>query len=115
MIPARLPRRTVQDPAGYCVIYADRVRGMLNLEHYRNDGVLDAVIEGRTTAEVYTPALEENLISRLDHAAYIGRELARAEEALRTGQLYRQDAAPEVALCGCGPGGQCSPELPKEE
>lgn len=115
VISARLPMRTIQDPAGYCVIYADRARSLLSLEHYRNDGVLDSVIEGRTAAEVYTPAIEESLISRLDHAAYLGRELARAEETLRTGQPYRQDAAPEVALCGCGPGGQCSPEPPKEE
>lgn len=37
----------------------------------------------------------ENLgIERLDHAAYLGRELARAEQALLTGTVYIQDAAP---------------------
>ena len=99
VIPPHLPQRTVQDPAGYCVIYADCARGLLSLEHYRDDGVLDAIVEGRTPAEVYTPTLERGLISRLDHAAYLGRELARAEEALRTGRPYRQDAAPEVIRC----------------
>jgi tetrahydromethanopterin S-methyltransferase subunit A len=115
VIPPHLPQRTIQDPSGYCVIYADCARGLLSLEHYRNDGVLDAIVEGRTAAEVYTPALEENLISRMDHAAYLGRELARAEEALRAGQPYRQDAAPEAALCGCGSGRQCSPKPSEEE
>ena len=34
------------------------------------------------------------LVSRLDRAAYLGRELARAEHAMLTGGPYRQDAAP---------------------
>jgi len=114
VIPPHLPERTIQDPSGYCVIYADSARSLLSLEHYRNDGVLDAIVEGRTPAEIYTPTLERGLISRLDHAAYLGRELARAEEALRTGRQYRQDAAPEAAACGCGTKGRCSPEMQED-
>jgi tetrahydromethanopterin S-methyltransferase subunit A len=94
-IPGYLPRRMASDPAGYFVVYADRSRDLLSLEHYRNDGVLDAVIEGKSAAELFTPAIDRGLISRLDHAAYLGGELARAEESLRTGQIYIQDAAPE--------------------
>lgn len=94
-IPGYLPKRMVSDPAGYFVIYADRFRGLLSLEHYRNDGMLDAVIEGRTAAELYTPAIDNGLLSRVDHAAYLGRELGRAEESLKTGESYIQDAAPE--------------------
>jgi tetrahydromethanopterin S-methyltransferase subunit A len=85
----------VGDPAGYFVVYVDRHRGILSLEHYDNDGVLDVVIEADQAASLYIPAIERGLISRLDHAAYLGRELARAEEALRTGAPYIQDAAPE--------------------
>jgi tetrahydromethanopterin S-methyltransferase subunit A len=90
-----LPERMVLDPAGYFVIYVDQRRQLLALEHYRNDGVLDTVIEGSTAAELYTPAIEKELVSRLDHAAYLGRELARAEQALLSGEAYAQDAAPE--------------------
>lgn len=103
-----LPERMVSDPAGYFVVYADRLQQLLSLEHYRNDGVLDAVIEGRTAPELYCPAVEKGLVSRLDHAAYLGRELARAEQALRSGEPFIQDAAPESpaappvnAACGC--------------
>lgn len=110
-IPGRLPESTIPDPAGYFVIYVDRRRERLSLEHYRNDGALDAVIEGGTAAEIYTPAIERNLLSRLDHAAYLGRELARAEAALKDGSEYVQDGAPErpglpaqKAAGGCGPG-----------
>ena len=110
-MPGYLPGRMTPDPAGYFVIYADHNRTRLSLEHYRTDGLLDTVIEGRSAAEVYTPAVERGLLSRLDHAAYLGRELARAEAALATGQPFVQDAAPEApsapslapaALsCGC--------------
>lgn len=102
-----LPERMVSDPAGYFVVYPDRARGLLSLEHYQNNGVLDRIIEGKTAAEVYTPAIEQGLVSRLDHAAYLGRELARAEQAFQSGQPYIQDAAPEqrtdhvIAECGC--------------
>jgi len=97
LVPGYLPARMVSDPAGYFVIYVDKGRGILSLEHYLNDGLLDTVIEGGTAAELYTPAIDRGLISRLDHAAYLGRELARAEESLRSGEPFVQDAAPEVA------------------
>jgi tetrahydromethanopterin S-methyltransferase subunit A len=42
--------------------------------------------------------IDRGLISRLDHAAYLGRELARAEESLRSGEPFVQDAAPEKPL-----------------
>ncbi|MDD2901942.1 MAG: DUF4346 domain-containing protein, partial [Syntrophales bacterium] len=96
-IPGYLPPRMVSDPAGYFVIYVDRGRRMLSLEHYLNDGMLDIVIEGASAAELYTPAIDRGLVSRLDHAAYLGRELARAEESLVSGKPFIQDAAPELA------------------
>jgi len=96
-VPGYLPSRMVSDPAGYFVVYVDQARGILSLEHYRNDGLLDTVIEGGTAAELYTAAIDRGLISRLDHAAYLGRELARAEQSLKSGELFVQDAAPELA------------------
>lgn len=102
-----IPKRMTSDPSGYFVVFVDRERGLLSLEHYRNDGVLDTVIEGGTAAELYVPVIDKSLITRLDHAAYLGRELARAESALRSGEPYVQDAAPEQPAgaeeaCGCG-------------
>ena len=61
------------------------------------------------SAADYTPAIDQGPISRLDHAAYLGRELARAEESLRSGEPFIQDAAPELAepltldSVDCGP------------
>ena len=87
-------RRTVADPAGYLVVHADAARQLLVIEHYRNDGLLTAVVEAGNATDGYTSVLAADLVSRLDHAAYLGRELARAEHALRNGTRYRQDAAP---------------------
>lgn len=112
VVPTRgfLPARMVPDPAGYIVVYVDGRRSLLTLEHYQNNGVLDAVVEGRTAGELYSPAIEQGLVSRLDHAAYLGRELARAERSLETGEPYVQDRAPETGRadagtldCGCAP------------
>lgn len=90
-----IPRKMVPDPAGYFIVYADRRRLVLSLEHYRNDGVLDIVIEGKKAEELYFPSIDQGLISRVDHACYLGRELARAEQSLTTGESYVQDGAPE--------------------
>ena len=121
-IQGYIPERMVSDPAGYFVVYPDRMRGILSLEHYGTDGVLRHIIEGESAAELYIPAIEKGLVSRLDHAAYLGRELARAEEALRWGAAFTQDAAAEreshhstsspvsamtVKLSACGCGSSC--------
>lgn len=100
-----LPARMTPDPEGYFVVYVDRARRSLALEHYAKDGVLRTLIEGGSAAELYFPAVEKGLLSRLDHAAYLGRELARAELALQNGTPYIQGRAPERlvpdAACGC--------------
>ena len=103
-VTGSVPVRMVSDPAGYFVIYPDRARCLVSLEHYSNNGALITIIEGRAAAELYMTAIDRKLVSRLDHAAYLGRELARAEQALASGQPFVQDAAPERehrAHCGC--------------
>ncbi|MDA8259191.1 MAG: tetrahydromethanopterin S-methyltransferase subunit A [Betaproteobacteria bacterium] len=102
------PARLVSDPAGYLVIYPDRRRHLLMLEHYANNGVLTRVIEGATPTALYGTVIAEGLISRLDHAAYLGRELARAQHALATGEDYVQDCAPgEEEIAATAPGASC--------
>lgn len=97
-VRGRAAARFQPDPAGYFVVFPDCARQRLLLEHYSNDGLLDLVIEGTEAAEFYLAAIERGLVTRLDHAAYLGRELARAEDALRNGEPYVQDAAPETAI-----------------
>ena len=108
-IAAQEPERLVLDPAGFFVIYPDTARRHLVVEHYTNSGVLDAVIEGKATTAIYSTIVERGLVTRLDHAAYLGRELARAEYSIEAGLPYTQDRAagmsedaPASHSCGCG-------------
>jgi tetrahydromethanopterin S-methyltransferase subunit A len=51
------------------------------------------VIEGKTARDVCLALIRNGWVSKLDHAAYLGRELARAELALRSGRPFTQDSA----------------------
>jgi tetrahydromethanopterin S-methyltransferase subunit A len=92
--PAVEPKRLVVDPKGYFVIYPDSARHLLMLEHYTNNGVLHRVFESPSPTALVATVIEKGLISRLDHAAYLGFELARASDALATGTDFVQDRAP---------------------
>lgn len=92
-IQARAPKRLKLDPAGFFILLPQFEKGMIICEHYTNDGRLTHVIEGRRASLIAATAVERGLISQLDHAAYLGRELAKAELALATGAVYEQDAA----------------------
>ena len=97
-IRARTAERLILDPAGYFVVLPDRVSGAIILEHYDNDGMRAHVLEGTRAEDMFTTVVEHGLVSRLDHAAYLGKELALAERALVTGEAYVQDRAPEAEL-----------------
>ncbi len=88
------PGKLVLDPKGYFVVYPARSQQQILLEHYSNKGVLDRIFTACSAAALYKSVIDEELISRLDHAAYLGRELARAEHALHSEESYVQDRAP---------------------
>jgi dihydropteroate synthase len=48
-------------------------------------------IAGEKAAEVLNTLIDLGLVSRLDHAGYLGRELQKAELALALGRSYVQD------------------------
>ncbi|MEM2094402.1 MAG: dihydropteroate synthase-like protein [Candidatus Bathyarchaeia archaeon] len=79
------------DPQGYFRIAVDRERGQITVIHF-SEGKATAIFKGRDASSICSTILECNLITRLDHAAYLGNELAKAEIALRTGRSYVQDA-----------------------
>lgn len=115
-IQASEPTRLTLDGAGYFVVYPDPRVQRLIVEHYTNQGVLNCVLEGMTTGALYSEAIKRELLTRLDHAAYLGRELARAQQSLLDGTPFVQDAAPgplaviapmadcsSESACGCSP------------
>ena len=87
-------RRLTLDKAGYFVIMVMHGRERpLVVEHYSNEGVLLNVIEGADSASICATIVEMKLVSQLDHAAYLGRELARAELSCSPMRRYVQDKA----------------------
>lgn len=92
-IRAHAPQRLELDPAGFFIILPNRATGVMVCEHYENNGKLAHVIEGKEAALIAATAVEHGLVTRLDHAAYLGRELAKAELSIKTGTAYTQDAA----------------------
>ncbi len=86
-------REWVHDPEGFFVVLLDCEPGVIVCEHYTKAGVHDETIRGTHAADVASTAVRRGLLSRLDHAAYLGRELAKAEAALALNLPYTQDAA----------------------
>ncbi len=81
-----------QDANGYFVIGVDD--GEITAEHRVNDGRRsNCVFRGKKAQTLYRQILHENLITKFDHAAYIGHELARAEICLEENKKFVQDEA----------------------
>jgi dihydropteroate synthase len=105
------------DPGGYFLIYLDREAELICAKHFTNainekglaidpdtgkpiptrgkvQRTHSAVFEGRTAKELCIKIFEEPetcLVTKFDHAAYLGREFQRAEFCLNTGEDYIQD------------------------
>ena len=81
-----------EDPRGFFVITVEN--GEIVVRHRVSDGRESKYsFRGDNAQRLYRLILNENLISKLDHAAYIGKELARAEDCLRTGAAFVQNEA----------------------
>ncbi len=81
----------VQDPKGYFLIKVDKQRKEILVGFCRNFNVIEIIISGKTPQEIYFTASERGLISRHDHAAYLGKELEKAYLALKFNLPYVQD------------------------
>ncbi len=83
----------VVDPCGVFRVIVDRERKNLVALHYRSPELTEStcVIRGVDADAVMAEVLRLGLISQLEHAAYLGGELAKAEVALRVGRNYVQD------------------------
>lgn len=105
------------DPGGYFIIYLDPGQELIYVKHYTNvinekglavdpdtglpiptRGKVERqpsfVVSGRTAKELCIILFESSTpgpVTMLDHAAYLGRELMRAERCLDLGWDYIQD------------------------
>ncbi|MBI2508247.1 DUF4346 domain-containing protein [Candidatus Woesearchaeota archaeon] len=77
------------DPNGYFLfevedewIYA----GLVN-----DDNEMTLILRGKSAIDMFKGIINKKLVSSLDHAAYIGYELGKCEEALKKNKKYIQD------------------------
>jgi tetrahydromethanopterin S-methyltransferase subunit A len=88
------PGDTVKlDKAGYFVIVPLPDKGVIDVEHYAYDNTLLRDIEGSSARALYAAIINGGWVTELSHAAYLGKELAKAEFSLRHGCRYVQDGA----------------------
>ncbi len=87
------------DDKGFFVIMVDKDRRKIVVEHYLNvehgkalgTGKLNKIIEGEDAEAICDTIISGGLVSRLEHAAYLGKELQKAEIALKNNLNYEQD------------------------
>jgi dihydropteroate synthase-like protein len=98
-IDARGSEKWHLDPAGSFKIELtdDEIRngklypGKIMVRNNNVNNINNNAIVGSTAKEILDTIIECGLISRIDHAAYLGRELMKAEIALKFKRSYSQD------------------------
>jgi tetrahydromethanopterin S-methyltransferase subunit A len=92
IVAARRPTsQWTYDPVGYFLVFVDQAGRKLRAEQYTQAHRLVRVIEGAGAEEICHSIEDLGQVTLLAHAAYLGRELAKAETALRLGLEYEQD------------------------
>ena len=88
------PMKFVRDKSGSFRINVDYGTTVENSRivatHFKKNRA-DLVIVGHSAKEVYEEIISKELVSRMEHAAYLGSELQKAEIAMFTGKDYVQD------------------------
>ncbi len=93
LITAQNPERLVLDKKGFFVIIPQKNNNKIYVEYYANSGELLQTIEGTDAASIYYTIIKKGFVSKLDHAAYLGKELTKAEYLLKYDIPFIQDKA----------------------
>lgn len=81
------------DKTGYFVIIPQPEKDIITAEHYSYDNKLLRVIEGKNARDIYFTIIENKWVILLSHAAYLGKELEKADLSIKLGFKYIQDGA----------------------
>ena len=88
------PMKFIRDKAGSFKInveYNTTVKeSRITATHFKKNKP-DLVITGHSANEIYEEIIIKGLVTRMEHAAYLGSELQKAEIAMITGKEYVQD------------------------
>lgn len=87
------PNKVKLDKAGYFVIVPKADSKVILVEHYSNSNQLLRIIKGGEARNIYWTIIENGWVSEMSHAAYLGKELTKAEMSMEVGFKYVQDKA----------------------
>jgi len=87
------PYKIKLDKLGYFVIVPKTSNKMIIVEHYSSTDQLLHMIKGENARNIYLTIIENGWVSEMGHAAYLGKELTKAEMSLKLGFKYIQDKA----------------------
>ena len=90
IVKCRTPPAFKPDPKGYFIIKVFRDTKEIGIRHYNYKDQPTIQFNGKKASHIYEQIIKHKLISRLDHAAYIGKELMKAEYALKNNKRYVQ-------------------------
>lgn len=77
------------DPKGYFLIkFTD---GKVHVGHFSNDKKLIKEYLSDSAQQIYKEIISDDAVTFLEHAAYLGSEIYKAEVALKLGLKYVQD------------------------
>jgi len=93
VIRAEKVKKTELDKGGYFVILPLKEKGSISVEHYSNDNRFLRIIEGTDAVSLYRTIVANGWVTQLSHAAYLGKELDRAELSMKLDFKYVQDGA----------------------
>ena len=80
-----------RDPIGYWLFRVDLDKKEIHAGFCKKNNIIQVVIVGTEGESMYNTIVRQKLVKSLQHAAYIGYELQKAEVALRLGIRYIQD------------------------
>lgn len=81
----------VMDRSGYFLIRLIPEKSLIEVGHCTSKNVIDVVVSGSSATEIYNTLIRLKLVSSLQHAAYLGKELYKAKVALKLKKKYVQD------------------------
>ncbi|MBS3782460.1 MAG: hypothetical protein KGY66_05895 [Candidatus Thermoplasmatota archaeon] len=67
------------DEGGYFIIVPEEEKGIIAVKHFSNEDRLLRVIKGQNVKNIYHTIIDNEWITELSHAAYLGKELERAK------------------------------------
>ena len=80
-----------QDPKGYFLIKPNYEDGTIHAGYCTNDNVMKYEIVGKRAQAIYHTIAQKELVSLFEHASYLGKELKKAELAIKYKLKYVQD------------------------